>query len=174
MKRITALIGAAAFVMMTVGVFAQAKPSFAGKWTREAPAAGAPAAAPGGGGGGRGGGGRGGGFGQDVAITQDATTITLEWMQAGRGGAEGTPQKRVYKLDGTDSVNNVMTRGESAPQTSKAVWEGNKLVITTTTGFGEQKQALLMSGADLHVEQTAAGRDGGPPTTTTIVYKKAP
>jgi hypothetical protein len=172
MKRMTAVLSAAAVVLATSFVFAQAKPSFAGKWVREAPAAAAPAPAPGGGGRG---GGRGGGFGQEVTITQDATTITLEWMQPGRGGAEGAPQKRVYKLDGTDSVNNVMGRGgEAAPQTSKAVWEANKLVITTTTPFGEQKQALSLNGADLNVEQTAAGRDGGAPTTTTIVYKKAP
>ncbi len=170
MKRMTAVLSAAAVVLATSFVFAQAKPSFAGKWVREAPAAGAPAAGQAGGGGGRGGGR--GGFGQEMTITQDANTLTIEWMG---GGQNPTAQKRVYKLDGTDSVNNVVGRGgEAAPQTSKAVWEANKLVITTTTGFGEQKQALSLSGADLNVEQTAAGRDGGAPTTTTIVYKKAP
>jgi hypothetical protein len=165
MKRITAVISTVAVAMMAVGVLAQAHPSFAGKWTREAPADGAAA----GGGGGRGGG-RGGGFGQEVTITQDANTITMEYMQ-GRGGT----QKRVYKLDGSDSVNEVMGRGgEAAPQTSKAVWEGNKLSITTTTGFGETKQVLSLEGADLVVEQTNPGREGGAPTTTKIVYKKAP
>jgi hypothetical protein len=179
MKRMTAVLSAAAVVLATSFVFAQAKPSFAGKWVREAPAApaapaaGAPAPGAGqGGGGGRGGGRGGGGFGQEVTITQDANTITLEWMG---GGQAPTAQKRVYKLDGTDSVNNVVGRGgEAAPQTSKAVWEGSKLVITTTTPFGEQKQALSLNGGNLNVDQTAAGRDGGAPTTTTIVYKKAP
>ena len=167
MKRMTALIGAAAIVMMTVTAFAQAKPSFAGKWTREAPA-GAAAGAPAGGGGGRGGG-RGGGFGQEVTITQDANTIKMEWMQG------QNTQTREYKLDGSDSVNQVMMGrgGEPAPQTSKAMWEGNNLVITTTTQFGETKQVISMQGADLVVEQTAPGRGGGEPTTTKIVYKKA-
>jgi hypothetical protein len=167
MKRITAVMSAAAVVMMTIGVFAQARPNFAGKWAMQPPAEGAPAAG-GGGGGGRGGFGR-GGFGQEVTITQDASTITMEYMQ-GRGGM----QKRTYKLDGSESVNQVMGRGgEMAPQTSKAMWEGNKLSITTTTQFGETKQVLSMEGADLVVEQTAPGRGGGDPVTTKMVYKKA-
>jgi hypothetical protein len=168
MKRITALISAAAIVMMTVGVFAQAPPSFAGKWTREAPAD-AAAGAEAGGRGGRGGFGR-GGFGQDVTITQDATTITMEYTQG------QNPVKRVFKLDGSDSVNEVMMGrgGEMAPQTSKAVWEGNTLVITTAGARGgETKQVLSMEGADLVVQQTNPGRGGGDPTTTKIVYKKA-
>jgi hypothetical protein len=164
MKRMTALLSAAAVAVMTVGVFAQT-PNFAGKWSRvDDPAAAAPA---GGAGGGRGFGGR-GGFGQEVTITQDASTIKMEWMQ-GQGGM----QTRTYKLDGSDSVNQVMGRGgEAAPQTSKAVWEGGKLVITTTTQFGENKQVLSMEGGNLVVEQTNPGRGGGAPTTTKITYKK--
>jgi Spy/CpxP family protein refolding chaperone len=158
MKRMTAVLGAAAFVLATSLVFAQTHPSFAGKWTRAED----PTAAPAGGGGGRGGFGR-GGFGQEVTITQDASTITLEWTQGQNA------QKRVYKLDGSESVNEVMGRGgEPMSQTSKATWDGAKLVITTTTQVGETSQALSMSGADLVVEQTG-GRGGA----TSITYKKA-
>ena len=77
--RVTGFVTAAAFVLATsVGMYAQAKPDFSGKWVMDAPAA-APAAPPadggGGRGGGRGGGGGGAGFGQDVhgkAGRQDA------------------------------------------------------------------------------------------------------
>jgi hypothetical protein len=164
----TALIGAAAFVMMTVAVFAQAPPSFAGKWVREAPA-GAAAAAPAGGGGGRAGGrGGGGGLGQEVTITQDASTLTMEYMQG------QNPVKRVFKLDGSESMNAMTMGGNEVQQVSKAVWEANKLVITTAGGRGgETKQVLSREGADLVVEQTNPGRGGGDPTTMRIVYKKA-
>ena len=170
MKRMTAMMSAAAVVLTTTMAFAQAKPNFAGTWTRaDAPGAAAPA---GGQGGGRGGGGR-GGFGMEVAITQDANTITMKWMQ---GGGQGTPteQTRTYKLDGTESKNSVMGRGgQPADQVSKAAWEGSKLVISTTTQAGETKQTLSMTGADLTVEQSGGqGRDGAPNPTTTVTYKK--
>jgi hypothetical protein len=159
----TAILGAAAMVVLTAGLLAQAKANFAGKWTREAPAGGAMQA-----GGGRGGGR--GGFGQEATITQDASSITIEYMQ---GGQNPTPQKRVYKLDGSESKNTMTFGGNSVEQTSKAAWEGDKLVITTTTQFGETKQALSLVNGDLHVDSTNPGRDGGAPTTTSIVYKKA-
>ena len=69
MRRATALLSAAAIVLTAIGVSAQAKPSFAGKWVREAPAAGAPAGG-GGGGGGRGGGGA-AALGMNPTVTQD-------------------------------------------------------------------------------------------------------
>ena len=161
MKRITAVLSAAAFAMTAAVVFAQAHPSFAGKWARVDDPAAAAAGGPGGGRGGR------GGFGQEVTITQDAATITMEWTQG------QNTQKRVYKLDGSDSTNTVMARGGEMEQVSKAVWTGNTLVITTAAGNGETKQVLSMAGADLKVEQTNPGRGGGEPTTTTITYKKA-
>jgi len=156
------MFSVAAFVFATTLAFAQAKPNFAGKWTRaDAPAA---AGAPAGGGGGRGGGG--GGFGQEVTITQDANTITFEFVQGGRQGAAGAPQKRVYKLDGSESKNTMSFGGNSVEQVSKAAWDGAKLVITTQGQNGETKQTLSMSGADLQVESTG-GR--GP---STVTYKK--
>ncbi len=134
-----------------------------------APAAGAPP----GGGGGRGGGGGGGGWGMEPTITQDGTTLTVKWMQAGRGGAEPTPQQRTYKLDGTDSSNMVMGRGgEAAPVISKAAWDGAKLVIKTTTANGEQTMAVSLEAGKLTIATTNPGREGGAPTTNTITYAK--
>ncbi len=160
MKRMTAMLSAAALVVMTAGLFAQAT-NFAGKWTRvDDPAA--AAAAPGGGGGR--GGGR-GGFGQEVTITQDAKTITMEYMQGGQGGA--TPVKRVYNLDGSDSKNTMSFGGNTMEQVSKAKWDGGKLVITTAGQNGETTQTLSLTGGNLVVE-SAGGR--GP---SSVTYKKA-
>jgi hypothetical protein len=156
MKRMTAMLSAAALVVLTAGLLAQAT-NFAGKWTRQEDAAGA--AAPGGGRGGR------GGFGQEVTITQDAKAITLEYMA---GGQNPTPMKRVYNLDGSDSKNTMSFGGNSFEQVSKAKWDGAKLVITTAGQNGETTQTLSLTGGNLVVEQT--GGRGGP---TTVTYKKA-
>src|SRR5215831_8594906 len=78
MRRIAIAAMAVAVVLFAAGLSAQGKPSFAGKWTQDAPAGGA-AAGGGGGGGGRGGGrGGGGGFcAPSCEITQDASTLTV-------------------------------------------------------------------------------------------------
>jgi hypothetical protein len=155
---------------------AQAKPDFSGKWVMDAAAAPAPpAGAPaggGGGGGGRGGGGRGGGFGNEFMAAQKGNTLTITRMQ---GDATVTT---VYNLDGTESKNMVAGRGGGEPtaQVSKAVWDGAKLVVTTTINAGgtniEQKRVFAMEGGNLTIETTQPGRDGGPGTPTKLTYKK--
>ena len=164
MRRISALLSVAAVVLWTVGVYAQAKPNFSGKWVREAPAGGA-AAGGGGGGGGRGGGG--GGFGMENTITQDAKALTIEYMG---GGQNPAPVKLVFNLDGSESKNNM---GRGGDQVSKATWDGAKIVISTTTQNGEVKRVISMEGANMVIETTAPGREGGAPTTNKAVYKKA-
>jgi hypothetical protein len=58
--------------------------------------------------------------------------------------------KAVYKLDGSESHNTMTGRGgQSMDQVSKAAWDGNTIVITTTTQFGEQKRTLSMEGDNL-------------------------
>lgn len=164
MRRVATLVSTAAVMMFTVGLLAQAKPNFAGKWVREAPAA--PATPPAGGGGGGGGRGGGGGWGATNTITQDATTLTVEYTQG------ENPVKLVYKLDGTESKNTMQGRGGAMEQVSKAAWVGNTLVITTTTQMGESKRVVSLEGGNLVIETTNPGREGGTPTTTKAVYKK--
>ena len=162
MRRISALLSVAAIVMWTVGAYAQAKPDFSGKWVREAPAGGAAA----GGGGGRGGGG--GGFGMENTITQNAKTLTVEYT------AGQNPVKLVFNLDGSASTNKMMGRGgEATDQVSKATWDGAKISIVTTTPNGDVKRVISMEGANMVIESTVPGRDGGAPTTNKAVYKKA-
>ena len=173
MRRMTALIGAAAVVLWAVSAFAQAKPSFAGTWVREAPAAPAGGAPPGGGGGGGGrGGGGGGGWGAECTITQTGAALTVEYMG---GGQNPAPIKLTYKLDGTDSKNMMAGRGGGEPTevTSKATWDGAKLVIKTPQGAGEQTRVVSMDAGMLVIETTNPAREGAPPPTAQkISYKK--
>ena len=161
MRRITSLVAVAALAL-TASLAAQA--NFAGKWTMDPASAPDPAA----GGGGRGG--RGMMLGQEVTITQDAKTLTLEYMG---GGQNPAPVKLVYMLDGSESKNMVMGRGGQMEQVSKATWAGQSLVVTTAMGAGEMKRTLSLQGGNLVVETSAPGRDGGPGMTSKIVYKKA-
>lgn len=167
MQRITSVLTAAAVALSAAFVVAQAKPSLAGKWVVDASAASAAPAAPGGGGGR---GGRGGMLGQELTITQDATTLTIEYMG---GGQTPAPVKLVYKLDGTESKNTMMMRGGQMEQVSKAAWVGNSLAVTTTMMNGEQKRTFALEGDTLVVETANPGREGGPGMTTKVSYKKA-
>ncbi len=155
MRRITSILSVAAVVLMAAGLVAQAKPSFAGEWKIVPPD-----------------GGRGQGVpGVDLTITQVATAMTVEYRG---GGQTPAPVKLTYKLDGSVSKNIVTGRGGGAPaeQVSKAMWAGNKLVVTTTTGAGEEKRTFSMDGDYLVVETSAPARNGGAPNVTKVTYKE--
>ena len=151
MRRVTAILSVAAVALMAAGLVAQAKPSFAGQWKIMAD-----------------GGGRGSDPGVDLTITQSATAMTLEYMKA------PAPVKLTYKLDGSVSKNMVAGRSGGAPteQVSKAMWAGNKLVVTTTTGAGDEKRTFSMDGDYLVVETSAPARNGGAPNITKVTYKE--
>jgi Spy/CpxP family protein refolding chaperone len=153
MRRVTAILSTAAFVLATAVAFAQA-PNFAGKWAPDADKNPAPAA---GGGGGRGGGRGGGG---PMTITQDAKTLTIERDMG------GTAVKTVYNLDGSESKNMQNGRNGQTEVVSMAKWDGAKLVITTKTANGDRVQTWYMDGADLVSE--SQGQNG--PVKT--YYKK--
>jgi hypothetical protein len=164
MRSLTGLLTAVAILCFAAGAQAQ-KADFSGKWVMD-PAS-APAPPAGGGGGGRGGGrGGGAGFGQEFTAAQNAKTLTITRTQGDQ------TVTATYNLDGSESKNTVQGRGGAQEQVSKAVWEGNKLAVTTTTAFGEQKRVLSLEGGNLVIEQTNPGREGGPPTTVKLVYKK--
>ena len=52
-----------------------------------------------------------------------------------------------------------------------AMWPGHNLVVTTTTGAGEEKRTFSMTGDDLVVETSAPARTGAP-NVTTVTYKR--
>ena len=137
--------------MLDAVAFAQ-KPDFSGTWTLDPEASGAPAG--GGGGGMRGGGG-------PMTVKQTADTLTVERSMG------GNTMTSTYKLDGTESTNQMMGRGGSMEAKSTAKWDGNKLVITTKVGDNENTQTWSLENGVLTIEGTG-GR--GP---TKRVYKKA-
>jgi hypothetical protein len=170
MKRAAVLMSALAVVLYTVGMSAQAKPNFAGKWTMEMPAGGAMpgGGAPGGGGRGGRGGGRGGAVsGMEVTITQDANTLTINKTQG------QNPVTLKINLNGSDSPNTITTGRGEMRQTLMAVWEGDKLTITTSMDMGNgptsTKQTLSLEGGNLVVENF--GADGT--AMAKVTYKKA-
>ena len=154
MKRVF-LMALIAALAMPYAAFAQAKPNFAGTWTLDAAKSDPPPARGGGGGGAPGGGGGGGGRGAGggggrggggpVTITQTAADITIGM--------------NTYKFDQTVDI---AGRG-GATSKAKAAWEGNTLVITTTTDMGgtaiEQKQerSLSADGKEMTVVTTVSG-----------------
>jgi hypothetical protein len=156
MRRVTAVLSVAAVVLMAAGLFAQAKPSFAGEWKK--------AADPNSGGGQ-------GEPGIDLTITESATAMAVEYRASSQAPAPG---KLTYKLDGSVSKNMMAGPGGGAPteQVSKAMWAANKLVVTTTTGAGEEKRTFSIEGDNLVVETSAPARNGGAPNITKVTYKK--
>jgi hypothetical protein len=154
MRRVTAMLSAAAIVLMAAGVVAQTKPSFAGEWkkmTEPGQGQGEP--------------------GIDLTITQSATAMTVEY----RGGSQAPAQgKLTYKLDGSVSKNLMAGRGGGAAteRVSKAVWAANALVVTTTTGAGDERRTFSMDGDALVVDTSAPTRPGGAPTVTKVRYQR--
>jgi hypothetical protein len=151
MRRVTAILSVAAVVLMAARVVAQAKPSFAGEWKIVAlTGQGEP--------------------GMDLVITQDAALMTVEYKR----GEAPAPVKLTYTLDGSPSKTTMAGRGGSGPteQISKAMWAGNNIVVTTTTGAGEEKRTFSMEGGNLVVETSAPARSGGAPNVTKVTYKR--
>jgi len=156
---------AAAIILASVSLGAQAKPDFSGKWVMDPPTAAAP---PGNLGAARGGGAAGfqPGFGPEFTAKQDAKALVIT-----RGGQTNT---LTYSLDGTESKNPVTRDGQKQEQVARATWEGDRLVIATEVNFqgntAEQRRVLSLEGGNLVIEQTNPGRSGGP--AIKVVYKK--
>jgi hypothetical protein len=150
---------------------AQAKTDFSGTWTfDEAKSDPAPARAGGGGGGGGRGGGRMGGA-PATAMTIEQTPGALSMHRTTAQGA----QTIVFKLDGTDSQNTI----GMGPATSKAVWDGPRLVVTTTQtvqGRGGEitinsKEVFSVEGNTLTIDTTRTTPAGE--MTRKLIYTKS-
>jgi len=166
MRRSTALMSLAAVAVMASNAFAQAKPNFAGTWNMVQDPAQQQAAAPGGRGGAR------GGLGATFTATQDDKTLTIT-----RTMGENTVNS-VYNLDGSDSKNTVQGRGGAMEVVSKAKFDGNALVISTTRDMNgtavTTTQKLWIENGDLVVETTQPNFQdpSAAPTVRKATYKK--
>jgi hypothetical protein len=138
-----------AAVVLPFTARAQSKPDFSGTWTLDTARSDAPL-----GRGGRGGG-RGGATGP-ATIVQDAASLKIT-----RGD-----QTLTYKLDGSESTNQVMGRGGAQDVKSKAHWDGSKLVIETTRDFQgmsittKETRSLSADGKEMTVETAATTPQG--------------
>jgi hypothetical protein len=166
---------------------AAAQTDFSGRWTTDPDPATAPEGPQRGGrgaGGGRGGarGDMGSGWGSTISVTQNADSLTVEYVFFSRGDLQ-PPLRFVYNLDGSETKNTVMMGHGLQTQVSRTRWDGARLVITTRHAFvdpatnkpatTEVTQTLsLESPTSLVVEVTRAGVGGGPATTTRTVYRK--
>jgi hypothetical protein len=136
MKRLVLLAFAAA-VVLPFTARAQMKTDFSGTWTLDASKSDAP--------GGRGGRGPQG----PVTIKQSAGEITIG--------------QATYKLDGSESVNQLQGRGGMVEAKSKAHWDGAKLVIDTTRDIGgnsvtsTETRTLSADGKEMTVETSFNG-----------------
>jgi hypothetical protein len=158
MKRLTALTMTAALII-PFPIRAQAKPDFSGTWTLDAARSTLPQGR--GGRGGRGGGGR--GMAGPIVIKQTASEIVI-------GDA-------TYKLDGSESTNQVQGRGGMQEVKSKARWDGARLVIDSTReiqGFAissKEVRSLDAGGKEMIVEQTTTTPQGD--IASKLVYTKS-
>ena len=103
----------ATLLLTLVGTSAQTKPNFSGTWVFVSPAESA---------------------GQEQTIKQDATTFTTGHASEG-GGHSFT-----YKLDGTDSPNELHSHGEQIGMAAKASWEGDQLVIVEAVAYPDGRK----------------------------------
>lgn len=137
MKRLVLLAFAAA-VVLPFSVRAQMKTDFSGTWTLDATKSDAP-------------GGRGGGRGPQGPVTIKQTASDIAIGQA------------TYKLDGSESVNQMQGRGGMMEAKSKAHWDGAKLVIETTRDMGgntvtsTETRSLSADGKEMTVETSFNG-----------------
>jgi hypothetical protein len=134
----------------------QAKPNFSGTWKLNTEKSDA-----------MGGGGGGGMTPGALVITQTATELTTEQTFGDQ------VRKATYYLDGRESTNPGGRGGEAK---SKTRWEGNSLIIETTSMMGENTvtskavRTLSEDGKTMTVVTTRPGPNGE--TTRKTVYDK--
>jgi hypothetical protein len=179
MRRVTAMVSAAAVVLWMATAFAQG-PNLSGTWTRDMPA-GAPAgggAAGGGGGGGQRGGGMGGGggafnCGAECTIVMDAKTVTIKRPANAQTGT--TPADIVLNVTGVTKLEQP-GRGGAAPTPYEvtAKVDGAKWVVTRTMDMQgtsiTNTQTISIEGGKLTVVTTST-REGAAPQTATYTKK---
>ena len=105
-------------LLLGVAINAGVATDFSGQWTADAPAANTP-------------GDMGSGWGSPITITQDERQLVVEQPLFSRYDLQ-PPVRTVYSLDGSESRNAVMTGHATQPRVSRAKWDGDALMITTS------------------------------------------
>ena len=162
-------------LLLTVSAAAQPLPDFSGRWIAEPEP-------PATGGGNLAAGPLGSGWGNEVTLTQNATTLTVERAQFSAYDMQ-PPMRFSYALDGSD--NRITLNVGRGPQemVARASRQDASLVITTSYRVSlpddrpatvEMKQVLSLDApGSLVVTTTLTGLKGGTSSTSTTRYKKA-
>ena len=163
-------------LLFTVSAAAQSLPDFSGRWIAVPESAAT-------GGGNLAAGPLGSGWGNEVTLTQNATTLTVERAQFSAYDMQ-PPMQFSYALDGSE--NRITLNVGRGPQemVAKASRQGDSLVITTSYHVSlpdggrpatvEMKQVLSLDApGSLVVTTTLTGLKGGTSSTSTTRYKKA-
>lgn len=130
---------------------AQSKPAFSGQWVYVSPEAAA---------------------GQEQKIAQTEATLTTGHASTG-GGHHAT-----YRLDGTESRNVMASHGQEIVSISKAAWDGDRLVITSSTTYPdgrklESKQVWSLDAQQrLVIESTEGMANRQPRSTRAVLTRK--
>lgn len=141
-------------VLFGVIAAAQGKASFTGTWKIGAPNGDAFAASS-----------------MTVAQTDKTLTVTST-SQMGE-------IKTIYNLDGTEAQSPLDFNGNTIDRTTKAAWDGDTLVLTTTVNFNgtaiqEVRKWSLDAAGTLTEETTRPDfQGGGSPVTSKATYKKS-
>ena len=160
----------------------QAPVDFSGRWTLDAPVVATTAAVPGTPAAAAAPGDMGSGWGSPITIAQNAKQLSVEYVFFSRYDAM-PPLTFTFPLDGSQGQNIVaMGRGDQI-ESSRARWDGQKLIITTTYQVAERgakpftaemiRELSLESPTTLVVQVTRAGVLGGAATTTRTIYRKS-
>jgi hypothetical protein len=126
----------------------------------------------------------GSGWGSTLTIAQTADTLSVEYVFFATYDLQ-PPLKFTFALDGRETLNTVMMGRGFQEEESTTKWEGQALVITTRYAFDDPatgkpasfdvtRRLSLESPDTLIVETGRAGALGGPPSSTRVVYKRAP
>jgi hypothetical protein len=142
----------AAALVLTAAAVAQQKPNFSGRWMITSPPEGA---------------------GREQVVAQDEKTLTVE--QALSSG----PRKTTYQLDGVERQQALPMRGQEITIRSKAVWDGERIVITSNysypNGMKEQRKETWSLDAQgrLVIDYTEIGPTGPGPGMKVVYVKKS-
>ena len=189
---VSVVIGTLASGLLTASAGAQTRPDFSGRWTLDSAAvarratvsdSAARSQRAGGAYGARPDADMGSGWGRTITITQDQSRLTVEYEFFTRYDLQPAFQF-AYALDGSETADTVNLGLGPQAQRSRTAWQGDTLVITTVQTFphpddGRQvpyeveRRLTLSSPGSLLVVSVIDGVLGGPPTTTSTVYRKS-
>lgn len=137
-------------LVAATATFAQKKPDFSGRWVVISPADQA---------------------GNEQSVKQDLTTLTTQHDSEG-GGHDTT-----YKLDGSENRGVIRSHDEDLVTLSKAMWDGDKLSITSATTYPggrkvDSKQVWSLNAEGQLVIEVTLTIAGNPPVKMTLLNQK--